>query len=146
MTTELLAVFGLGMVGLWEGIPLGFVLHLPPLVTGLVSGLGSTAATLIVLLLGEGVRARLARRGAQDGREKRERWIDRAWRSYGVVGFSLLAPGLIGAPLGVATGLLLGAPARRLVPWLIVGIAVWTVILTTAGAYGAAGIRAVVAS
>jgi membrane protein YqaA with SNARE-associated domain len=145
MLTDLLAVFASGMIGLWEGIPVGFALRLPALVVGAVSTLGSTTATVIVLLLGEAVRARLARRRVQDGRVARERWIDRAWKSYGVMGFALLAPGLIGAPLGVATGLVLGAPARRLVPLLIVGISIWTVILTVAGAYGNAGIRALIA-
>ena len=148
------------MIGLWEGIPLGFVLRLPPVAIGLASALGSTTATLIVLVLGEGLRERLLRRrvaagaggaggaggpaGAAGGVEKRERLIDRVWRSHGLVGFALLAPILIGAPLGVATGLFVGAPARRLLPWLLVGIALWTVVLTVAGAFGSAGIRALI--
>jgi hypothetical protein len=141
---KLLAVFGLGMVGLWEGIPAGFVLRLPAVVVGLVSALGSLTATVIVLLLGEGIRLRLVRRRVQNGEVKRATWIDRAWSSYGVVGFALLAPGLIGAPLGVATGLLLGAPSKRLVAWLVVGILLWTVVLTLTGAAGSAGIRALI--
>jgi hypothetical protein len=143
MLTRLLSVFLFGMIGLWEGIPLGFVLGLPPLVIALVSALGSATATLIVLPLGERARAWLARRGGKKIGEG-GRLIDRVWRSHGLVGFALLAPCLIGAPLGLATGLLLGAPARRLVPWLMVGIAVWTALMTLAGAYGSAGIRALI--
>jgi hypothetical protein len=142
--TRLLSVFALGMIGLWEGIPLGFVLRLPPLAIGLASALGSTIAMLLVLLLGEGIRARLARRRGAGSAVQKERLIDRVWRSYGLVGFALLAPGLLGAPIGVATGILLGAPTRRLVPWLLAGIALWSVILTVAGAYGSAGIRALI--
>jgi hypothetical protein len=144
MLTRLLSVFGFGMIGLWEGIPLGFVLRLPPFAIGLASALGSMTATVIVLFLGENIRARLVRRRGDKGPVKRERLIDRVWRSHGLVGFALLAPVLIGAPLGVATGLLLGAPARRLLPWLMVGIAIWTVVMTVVGAYGSAGIRALI--
>ena len=138
---KLLSVFAFGMIGLWEGIPLGFVLRLPPVVTGLVSALGSTVATLLVMVLGERVRERLARRRPPKEGAPRERLIDRVWRRYGIIGFGLLAPFLTGAPIGIAMGILLGAPASRMLFWLLIGIALWTVILTSAGVYGSAGIR-----
>jgi len=56
---KLLVVFGLGMVGLWEGIPAGFVMRLHPLVVGATAAAGSISATLLVLLLGERLRRRL---------------------------------------------------------------------------------------
>jgi hypothetical protein len=138
---KLCSVFGCGMLGLWASVPLGFVLRLPPVLVGAVSALGSTTAALIVLVLGEGLRARLVRPGGRS-EVRKDRLIDRVWQSYGIVGFALLAPGLLGAPLGVATGLVLGAPARRLLPWLLVGISLWTLALTVLGAYGSAGLRA----
>src|SRR5258708_3396622 len=121
------------MIGLWEGIPLGFVLRLSPLAIGLASALGSMAATLIVMLLGERVRALLVRRrgGVRPG--EGERLIDRIWRRYGIIGLGLLAPCLTGAPVGVALGLVLRAPAGRLLFWLLIGIVLWTVVMTGAG-------------
>ena len=109
------------MVGLWEGIPLGFVLGLPPFLTGLTSAIGSTVATLLAMLVGERIRARLAAKRAKGG-PPRDRLIDRIWRSYGMMGFGLVAPCLIGAPAGVALGLLLRAPSGKLLFWLIAGI------------------------
>jgi hypothetical protein len=144
VVTKLLSVFAFAMIGLWEGIPLGLVLRLPPVAIGLASALGSTTATVIVLFLGEGLRTRLVRRGGDKPGAKRDRLIDRIWRSHGLVAFSLLAPVLIGGPLGVATGLVLGAPARRLLPWLMLGIVLWTAVLTLVGAYGSAGVRALI--
>ena len=128
------------MVGLWEGIPLGFILGLPPLLTGLTSAIGSTVATLLAMLLGERIRARVAAKRAKSG-PPRDRLIDRIWHRYGVVGFGLVAPCLIGAPAGVALGLFLRAPSGRLLFWLITGIGLWAVILTWAGAYGSEGVR-----
>jgi len=144
MLGKLLSVFVLGMVGLWEGIPLGFVLGLPPFLTGLTSAIGSTVATLLAMLLGEQIRARLAAKRAKGG-PPRDRLIDRIWRRYGIVGFGLLAPCLIGAPAGVALGLFLRVPPGRLLFWLITGIGLWAVILTGAGVYGSEGIRRLIA-
>ena len=137
---KLLSVFGLGMIGLWEGIPAGFALRLPALVTGLLSGVGSLCATLIVLLLGERIRTRLLRRRPVTAAERPERLIDRVWRRYGILGLGLLGPGLTGAPLGVALGLSLRAPARRLMAWMTVGIVLWTIARTVVGMLGTAGI------
>ncbi len=129
------------MIGLWEGIPLGFVLRLPPLAIGLASALGSTTATLIVMLLGERVRARLVRRTGAASPGDGQRLIDRVWRRYGIIGLGVLAPCLTGAPIGIALGLVLRAPAGRLLFWLLIGIVAWTVLLTGAGVYGTGGIR-----
>lgn len=136
---RVLSVFGFGMLGLWEGIPAGFALRLPAVVVGVVSAAGSLTATLLVLLLGERVRARLIR-PRPDGEPAQERMIDRVWRRYGVIGLGLLAPGLTGAPLGVALGLFLRAPVGKLLAWLFVGVVVWTVALTMVGMAGAAGV------
>lgn len=139
MWLKILSVFGLGMIGLWEGIPAGLALRLPPLVIGAVSAAGSIFATLLVLLLGDRVRTRLLR-GRDENGPKKERMIDRVWRRYGVIGLGLASPCLIGAPLGVALGLFLRAPAARLLLWMIIGILAWAVILTAAGALGTEGV------
>jgi hypothetical protein len=138
---KLLSVFASGMIGLWQGIPVGFILGLPPIVIGLLSALGSTTATVIVLLLGERLRTRLLRGRKEENPVPRNRLIDRVWNRYGIIGFGLLAPCLTGAPVGLALGLFLRAPAGRLLFWLILGIVLWTVILTGAGIYGSEGIR-----
>jgi hypothetical protein len=137
---KLLVVFGLGVVGLWEGIPAGFVMRLHPVVIGTTAAAGSIAATLGVLLLGERLQRRLA--GARSPEApKRDRLIDRVWRRYGVVGLGLVAPGLTGAPIGVALGLWLRVPPARLLFWMLAGVALWTVVLTSIGVFGDAGLR-----
>ena len=131
------------MIGLWEGIPLGFVLRVPPVLNGCVSALGSTTATLLVFLLGERVRTRLVRPRPERS-EQAERVIERVWRRYGIIGFGLLAPCLTGAPIGVALGLFLRAPAGRLLFWLLIGVALWSIVLTAAGVYGSEGVMRLV--
>jgi hypothetical protein len=144
MWIKLLSVFGLGLVGLWEGVPAGFALGLHPVLIGVLSGSASFLAALTVLLLGDRIRARLVKRRPppEPGAYSRppERLIDRIWRRYGVIGLGLLAPGLTGSHLGVALGLSLGVPARRLLVWLMGGIMLWTVALTLVGMLGTAGV------
>ncbi|MCU1282724.1 MAG: small multi-drug export protein [bacterium] len=140
MWIKLLSVFGFGVIGLWEGIPAGFALRLHPLVIGALSAAGSLSATLLVLLLGDRIRTRLARPRTDDGSPRGERMIDRVWQRYGIVGLGLLSPCLTGAPIGVALGLFLRAPAGRLLWWTTLGILLWTVILTVIGMLGSAGV------
>lgn len=140
MSLKWLAVFGLGMTGLWQGIPAGFALRLHPVATALLAGTGSLAATLIVLFLGDKLRERLLRRRKKEGEVPRERLIDRIWRRYGVVGLGLLGPGLVGAPLAAALGLSLGVTWRRLLSWLTLGIVLWSLGMTAFGVVGMAGI------
>ena len=61
----------------------------------------------------------------------------RLWDRYGVIGWGLVAPLLLGAPLAAAIGVALGAARRRLVFWLGVGAVVWTTVLTVAVTLGA---------
>lgn len=141
MGLKLLAVFGLGMTGLWQGVPAGFAMRLHPALTALTAAAGSLLATVLVVLLGDKLRERLLRRKkkAPDAAPP-DRLIDRVWRRYGVVGLGLLGPGLTGAPLGAALGLSLRVPARQLLGWLSLGIALWSFALTGVGMLGTAGI------
>lgn len=101
----LLTVFLIAMLELWAAIPAGLALQLHPGLVGLTAALGASAGVLLVMLLGEPLRARLKRqRGEEPGKHGRLR---RIWERFGVVGLGLLAPLLVGAPLGAALGLAL---------------------------------------
>ena len=137
---KVVTVFGLGAVELWAAIPAGFALGLHPMATGIVSAVGAITSGLAVALLGDRARAWLVARHGVPPDGGGHGTIRRIWDRYGVVGLGLLAPLLVGAPLGTALGLLLGAPVRRLLLWVSVGIVLWSALLTAAGALGLAGI------
>ncbi|HZG80573.1 MAG TPA: small multi-drug export protein [Brevibacillus sp.] len=128
------SVFGTGMLELWAGIPLGFVLQLSPVTTGVLSGAGAIASGAIVIYLGGSLRAWLLKRVAQ--KEGQKGRMARIWEKYGVIGLGLLSPLLTGAPLGAAIGISLGAPTGKLMLWMAIGIIIWSAILTAAVAYG----------
>jgi hypothetical protein len=97
---------------------------------------------LVVLVLGERMRNWFLRRHGGESKDKHHGRIYRIWARYGVVGLGLLAPLLVGAPLGTAIGIALGAPTGRLILWMGLGIVLWSAIFTFAGALGMAGIEA----
>jgi len=133
---KLLVVFALGVAELWAAAPAGVVMRLHPLLVCLVAAAGAALGGATVVLLGEKVRIwiRKKRRGREI--EKQSGFLYGIWQRYGVIGWGLLAPLLVGTPLGAAFGLALGAPARRLMLWLSVGSVLWSVVFTTISALG----------
>jgi uncharacterized BrkB/YihY/UPF0761 family membrane protein len=123
-----LGVFLLGIVELWASVPAGFVLSLNPIIIGIASSLGAITAAVIVIVIGENIRNRILK-SVDKPESSRERLLRKIWNKYGIIGLGLLSPLLFGAPLGVAIGVALGAPRKRLLLWMSVGIIMWTIIL-----------------
>ncbi|MDP3063976.1 MAG: small multi-drug export protein [Chloroflexota bacterium] len=140
LTAKIATVFGLAAVELWGAIPAGLALGLHPMLTGAIAALGAIVGTVVVLIVGERIRTLLLRFHSGRG-GKPQGSAHRIWLRYGVTGLGLLAPLLIGAPLGTALGVALGAPRRRLLLWMSIGIVLWSAGLTLAFALGIAGIQ-----
>ena len=119
LAIKLLTVFGLGIVELWAAIPAGLALGLHPLATGIMAATGAILGTLITLRLGERIRTWLIQRHGRNSKNRQHGRINRIWSRYGVVGLGLLAPLLVGAPVGTALGITFGAPGRRLLFWML---------------------------
>ena len=138
---KVLAVFGLGILELWAAVPTGFVFGLNPAVTGVAAAAGAILGVAIIVLLGGHVRAWFVRRYDIQGRRGRQGIAQKIWRRYGVIGLGLLAPLITWAPLGAVMGIAVGAPARRLLLWMVLGAVVWSAIQTVLGVLGLAGIK-----
>ncbi len=124
----MLGVFLLGVVELWVAIPAGFALNLNPIIIGVASSLGAILAAFIVIVLGENIRNRILK-SVNKPESSRGKLLRKIWNKYGIIGLGLLSPLLFGAPIGAAIGVALGAPRKRLLLWMSVGIIIWTIIL-----------------
>ena len=124
---KLLTVFGLGAAELWVAIPAGFVMKLPPSVIAITAASGAMLGSFIILNIGEKIRNKLLKRT----KDKGNKYIHRIFDRYGIAGLGLLAPLLIGAPLGTVLGIAMGLPATRLFFWMSLGIIVCSAGLTT---------------
>lgn len=127
------AVFG--GVEFWLAMPAGFAFGLHPLVTCLATIVGGIIGVLIVLIPGEMIGAWLARRRAGKPRPKNWERASRIWEKNGIIGLAFFSPILPGAPLGALMALALGIPKWRVLLWFSLSIVVWSVGVTTVGAF-----------
>ncbi len=139
---KLAGVFALAALELWAAVPAGLALGLHPALVAVTAATGAWAGAAVIGLLGARARAWvLARRGG--GGPHAHGVVRRVWERYGVVGLGLLAPLLVGAPLGTAVGVAAGAPLRSLLAWMAAGVTLWSGLLAAAGALGLAGLEVV---
>lgn len=137
MAWKLLTLFALGVAELWAAAPAGAAMGLDPVLVFIVAAAGAVSGGAVVVLLGERVKAWLERKREREKLEKRRGLLYRVWLRHGVVGWGLLAPLLVGSPLGAALGLILGAPPRRLLSWLCAGAVLWSAVFSLVSALGA---------
>lgn len=133
---KLLTIFALGVAELWAAAPAGALMRLDPVLICLVAAAGAVSGGTVVILLGERVKAWLERKRKREKLEERRGLLFRVWQRYGVIGWGLLAPLLVGSPLGAALGLVLGAPPRRLLLWLGIGSVLWSAVFSAVSALG----------
>jgi hypothetical protein len=133
---QLLGVAAVAVVELWAAVPAGIALGLPTPLVWAATLAGALIGITIVVVAGDRLRTWLVDRFGHGGAREGGR-LRRVWDRYGVIGWGLLAPLLLGAPLAAAIGVALGAGRRRLVFWLGAGAALWTTVLTVAVALGA---------
>ncbi|HSQ35547.1 MAG TPA: small multi-drug export protein [Candidatus Binatia bacterium] len=136
MTWKLLTLFALGVAELWAAAPAGVLMQLHPLLVFAVAAAGAVSGGTVVVLLGERVKAWLKKRRRVEKMEKKGGLLYRVWLRYGVAGWGILAPLLVGSPLGAAFGLALGAPVRRLLVWLAVGSILWSAVFSVLSTLG----------
>lgn len=128
MVLQLLATVGIGLVSFYVAIPGGIAMGLPAPLVWAATLAGALLGIAAIVLVGDRFRAWLVRRFGRGGAREGGR-LRLLWDRYGVIGWGLLAPLLVGTGLGAAVGVALGAQRRRLVLWLGVGAAVWTTVL-----------------
>jgi membrane protein YqaA with SNARE-associated domain len=133
---KLLTIFFLGLTELWAAAPAGLLMRLNPLLVCGVAALGQATGGATVILLGERVKVFLQRRRQSEKLQKRPGLLYRVWQRYGVAGWGLMAPLLIGSPLGAAIGLLLNVPPRHLLIWLGVGSFFWSMFFSVLAVMG----------
>lgn len=116
LLVKFFTVLALGAAELWAAVPAGFALGLGPVLTGIAAAAGAMLGATAVAVLGERLRNWVAKWHGSNGR------VNKIWSRYGVIGLGLLAPFSVGAPIGTALGIALGAPAKRLLLWIGMGI------------------------
>ena len=137
---RLLAVLGLGAVTLWGAIPIGLALGLDPWAVCIAAAIGAALGTLAVSAVGDRIRNHPPTSLAKAATRHRG-LLYRIWLKYRAPGLGLAAPLFIGAPLGTAMGIILGAPTARLLLWTMLGIVLWSAGLTVVVTIGLSALQ-----
>lgn len=137
---HLLAVLALGAVTLWGAIPAGLALGLDPWAVCVAAAIGAALGTLAVSIVGDRIRSHppppLARAAI-----RHRGLLYRIWARYRAPGLGLAAPLFVGAPLGTAMGIILGAPIAHLLLWMMLGIVFWSAGLTLVATMGLSALQ-----
>lgn len=132
---QLLSVAAIALVSFYAAVPAGIAMGLPTLLVWAATLAGALLGIAVIVLAGDTFRTWLVRRFGRGGAREGGR-LRRVWDSYGVIGWGLLAPLLVGTGLAAAIGVALGAERRRLVLWLGAGAVLWTTVLAAAVVLG----------
>lgn len=125
-------------------IPFGIGVGLNPVAVGILAFAGNAIPIYLIVVAFERFNVWWAnRRGSflvnpsdatwEQGSRARAK---RVLRRYGVPGLALAGPILIGAHLAAVITLLVGAPRGRIIGWMSLSLAIWTVALTASFNYG----------
>jgi len=139
LLSSLASVFGLGFIYFVAALPTGAALGLPMVVAMLTAWFGYSVGALVIVLIGEPLRKKLAARFRWNPNPEKPGFVLRAWKRWGLPALAVLAPVTIGPQVAVVAGLTLGVPALRLVVAVSLGVIPWCIGFGLA-AYGIAGL------
>jgi hypothetical protein len=131
----------LGAFGMWVAIPVGLTMKLNPLIVSLSTSFGAVLGLMLILSLGNPIRRWYVERYFKKEEQLQSRFLNWMLKSYGTIGYGLLAPLVIGAHIGALFGLILGIPTRGLFVWLSIGTFIWCILFTILATSGLAGIK-----
>lgn len=111
---------------------IGIIAGIHPVVAAISGFAGNLICVAVIVLLGARVRTAITTRGGAEAKEvsPRRQKVMRAYERYGTPGVSLLGPLLVPTQITAAALVATGVPARTVLVWQAVAIALWTTLLT----------------
>ncbi|TLS52371.1 small multi-drug export protein [Paenibacillus antri] len=120
-------------------VPLGVLWGLSPVWVSVAAFVGNF---LLILILGlffkqisEWRQARRAKKGIT-GPTKKETRSRAIWEKYGIPGLAIIAPIFVGTDIAAVLALTFGASKLRVVGWMTVSLALWTIVFAVGSVYG----------
>lgn len=111
---------------------IGIIGGIHPVIAAIAGFVGNLLCVTVVVLLSARVRTSVLARGngSSEPVSPRREKVMRAYRRYGTPGVSLLGPLLVPTQITAAALVSTGVPARNVLFWQGVAIAMWTTLLT----------------
>ena len=125
-------IYFTGMLGIQKAVPLGIMLKTPPPIICLMTILGASTMVIVIYVLNQLVKQFRLRRMNENKLEKRKIKTNKLISKFGIVGLSLIGTVIMGHHITILMGLIVVNKKTKLLGWTIIGIILWTTILTTA--------------
>ena len=125
--------FAVGALDLWAAIPIGLVLGLSPVLSGVAAAAGVLLGAALVTIAGERLQRWLYSLRCFSKRRVR---VERFWNRYGLIGVVFQSPVFAGTLISTLVALGLGAPPRKLLFWISMSLVFWGGVLTGAAVLG----------
>ena len=133
---KIIIVIVLGFIQLWGAVPAGLAMGLDPVLTVVGTCIGAIISAMLVIIFGKKFRTWILSKFAKKDKKEQFGFIERIFHRYGAIGFGFISPLIPGVCIGMAIGIALGIPARKLTLWMIIGVFAWTTLLTTLAMLG----------
>lgn len=143
---KIVSIFSLAFFSFWPAMPAGIALGLHPLVVIATTTLSYASGALLMLLLGDRLRAAWRRFRGRDAEPAEtplpapDTLLRRAWRRFGAAGLGLLAPMTVGSQTGALVGMALNIRRWVILVWMVLGALVWSILLTIGALAGLVGL------
>jgi hypothetical protein len=125
--------FAFGALDLWAAIPIGLVLGLSPVLSGVAAAAGGLLGAALVTIAGGRLQRWLY---SLRWFSKRRARVERLWNRYGLIGVAFQSPVIAGTLISTLVALGLGAPPRKLLFWMSISLVFWGGVLTGAVVLG----------
>jgi len=133
---RIFSIYLVGIAGIWKAIPVGIALKSHPIETASFTALGSITTVIVLYYFGESVKKWALKKWSKEKLESRKGKFSHIMDKYGVIGLGMICPGLFGPITTIIVGLLIVKQTSRLMPYLIIGIVLWSFLLTWAAIIG----------
>lgn len=127
---RIVSIYLVGITGIWKAIPVGIALKAHPLETASFTALGSITTVFLLYYFGERVKSWVLKKWSQEKLEGKKGRLGNIMDKYGTAGLGIICPGLFGPITTIIVGLLIVKPTSKLMPFLVIGIVLWSFGLT----------------
>ena len=127
---RIITIYLVGITGIWKAIPVGIALKSHPIEIGTFTALGSITTVYLLYFFGEQVKSWVTKKWSKEKLESRKGRFTRIMDKYGIVGIGIICPGPFGPITSIIIGLLIVKQTSRLMPFLVIGIIIWSFLLT----------------
>ena len=127
---RIISIYLVGITGIWKAIPVGIALKAHPIETASFTALGSITTVILLYYFGESVKKFVTKKWDKKKLESRKGKMTHIMEKYGIAGLGIITPVLFGPITTIIIGLFILKQTSRLMPYLFIGIILWSFFLT----------------